>query len=197
MTTESWEWIHLNWWTPDNKLRRLLNLLRIVEKNSHNPKTTMRGWQQSWITNLEENGLRYGGKFFFGLQVLWKTMRDTTMTYWGTPEETKAKRLSQLWKEFERSWRNTYDWWWIIITSNLEKNYRITPERLEESGKILRKDLWVRAHSKETPLKWFKREDCTGWIKWLEWDNILESSWTTAEWKHESSRYLEHSGTIE
>ena len=25
-------------------------------------------------------------------------------------------------------------------------------EKLEESGKILEKDLWVRAHSKETPL---------------------------------------------
>ena len=32
-------------------------------------------------------------------------------------------------------------------------NLRITPERKEESGKILVKDLWVRAHSKETPLK--------------------------------------------
>ena len=31
-------------------------------------------------------------------------------------------------------------------------NLRITPVKLEESGKILEKDLWVRAHSKETPL---------------------------------------------
>ena len=35
----------------------------------------------------------------------------------------------------------------------LEKNLRITPGELEESGKILGKDLWVRAHSKETPLQ--------------------------------------------
>ena len=35
----------------------------------------------------------------------------------------------------------------------LEKNLGITPGELEESGKILGKDLWVRAHSKETPLK--------------------------------------------
>ena len=28
----------------------------------------------------------------------------------------------------------------------LEKNLRITPGKLEESGKILGKDLWVRAH---------------------------------------------------
>ena len=30
---------------------------------------------------------------------------------------------------------------------------RISPGELEESGKILGKDMWVRAHSKETPLK--------------------------------------------
>ena len=40
----------------------------------------------------------------------------------------------------------------------LEKNLRITPGELEESGKILGKDLWVRDHSKETSLKIFKRE---------------------------------------
>ena len=33
-----------------------------------------------------------------------------------------------------------------------EKNLGVTPERMEESGKILVKDMWVRAHSKETPL---------------------------------------------
>ena len=36
--------------------------------------------------------------------------------------------------------------------SNFEMNLKITPEKLEDSGKILGKDLWVRAHSKETPL---------------------------------------------
>ena len=40
--------------------------------------------------------------------------------------------------------------------SFLRQTWRITwkaPRELEESGKILGKDLWVRAHSKETPLK--------------------------------------------
>ena len=32
-----------------------------------------------------------------------------------------------------------------------------------------------------------ERGDCTGWIKWLEWDNNLEISWTDWEWKHKSS----------
>ena len=36
-------------------------------------------------------------------------------------------------------------------------NLRITPGK-EESGKILGKDMWVRGHSKDTPLNDFKRE---------------------------------------
>ena len=38
-------------------------------------------------------------------------------------------------------------------------NLRITPKKLEESGKILGKDLWVRAHSKETPLNDYLKRD--------------------------------------
>ena len=34
----------------------------------------------------------------------------------------------------------------FILTSHLKKNLRITPGELEESGKTLGKDLWVRAH---------------------------------------------------
>ena len=33
-----------------------------------------------------------------------------------------------------------------ILMSHFEKNLRVTPGELEESGKILGKDLWVRAH---------------------------------------------------
>ena len=29
---------------------------------------------------------------------------------------------------------------------------RIAPKEIKESGKILGKDMWVRAHSKDTPL---------------------------------------------
>ena len=39
-----------------------------------------------------------------------------------------------------------------ILTSNFEMNLGIAPGKLEESGRILGKDLWVRAHSKDTPL---------------------------------------------
>ena len=41
----------------------------------------------------------------------------------------------------------------------LWKGFESNSGKLEESGKILGKDLWVRAHSKETPLKdYLKRE---------------------------------------
>ena len=40
----------------------------------------------------------------------------------------------------------------FILTSNFEKNLGMAPGKLEVSGKILGKDLWVRAHSKDTPL---------------------------------------------
>ena len=38
----------------------------------------------------------------------------------------------------------------------LQKNLGIAPGKLEESGKILGKDLWVRAHSKENTIERFK-----------------------------------------
>ena len=53
-----------------------------------------------------------------------------------------------------------------ILTSHFEKNLGIAPGKLEESGKILGKDLWVRAHSKENTVEQlFERGDCTGRIK--------------------------------
>ena len=35
----------------------------------------------------------------------------------------------------------------------LEKNLRITPGELGESGKILEKDMWVRAHLRENTVE--------------------------------------------
>ena len=46
----------------------------------------------------------------------------------------------------------------FILTSNFEMNLGIAPGNLGESDKILDKDLWVRAHSRDTPLNDFKRE---------------------------------------
>ena len=41
-----------------NKTEKTPELLRMGEKNSHNRKIIMRGWEQARITNLEENGAR-------------------------------------------------------------------------------------------------------------------------------------------
>ena len=40
-----------------------------------------------------------------------------------------------------------------FLRHTFKKDLGITPDKLEESGKILGKNLWVRAHSKDTPLK--------------------------------------------
>ena len=91
----------------------------------------------------------------------------------------------------KRNWKILEKYIWLMTIHSYVKLWKtlgMAPGKLEESGKILGKDLWVRAHSKETPLKkitW--KGDCTGWIKWLEWDNNLEITWTDWEWKHESS----------
>ena len=50
----------------------------------------------------------------------------------------------------------------FILTSNFEKNLGMAPGKLEESSKILGKDLWVRAHSKDTPLNDYLEERLHG-----------------------------------
>ena len=68
----------------------------------------------------------------------------------------------------------------------------VTLERMEESGKILVKDLWVRAHSKETPLNdYLKREIAPVELNGL--NEIISSKELERKQsgKHESSRYLE------
>ena len=55
----------------------------------------------------------------------------------------------------------------IILTSHFEKNLSITPEK-EESGKILRKNLWVRAHSKGITVE----KDCLRDIALVELNDL-------------------------
>ena len=110
------------------------------------------------------------------------SMRNTTMNCWGT-QQWRIRRLNQRWKEFES---NLGEGIWLmesILTSHFEKNLRITLEKLEESCKILGKDLWVRGHSKEHRWAISWKGDCTSWIKWLEWGNSLEIEGTNLELK--------------
>ena len=76
------------------------------------------------------------------------------------------------------------------------QDLRITLGKREESGKILEKDLWVRAHSKETPLKDL-RENAPVELNVL--NEIIPSK--ELERMHIGNanllRYLEHSGIVE
>ena len=44
----------------------------------------------------------------------------------------------------------------------LRKTLGIASNKLEESGKILGKDLWVRSHSKENTVEMISKRDCIG-----------------------------------
>ena len=72
-------------------------------------------------------------------------------------------------------------------------NLGIAPGKLEESGKILGKDVWVRAHSKETTLEGFKRKIAPVELNGLnevttsKWLELMRSGYTNLQ------RYLQHS----
>ena len=50
--------------------------------------------------------------------------------------------------------------WWDPFLRHTWKGIDNNSGELEESGKILEKDLWVRAHSKDTPLNDLKERLC-------------------------------------
>ena len=174
LENESWrlEWIILRWLAPENQTEKTPELLRMDEKNISQSKTLMRGWQQARIMNLEENGarLKRNSSSVFNI---WEWWWETPSNCWDTTG-WKVERLNRQWKEFESDLGEGI--WLMKIHSyvKLWKTLGIAPDKLEESGKILGKDLWVRAHSKDTSLNDFLKRDCTGWYKWLEWDNNLE-----------------------
>ena len=125
------------------------------------------------------------GKLFFGLQNLRMPSRNTTMNCWGTPE-WKIRKVEPtkktIWKILEK------DIWLMTIHSYVtrRKEFDGSSGKIEESVKILEKNPWVRAHWKRNiveKITW--KGESTGWIRWLEWDNILEIGWTDLEWQDE------------
>ena len=75
---------------------------------------------------------------------------------------------------------------------------RIAPGKLEESGRILGKDLWVRAHSKYTPSKNYLK----GKIAPVELNDLNEITTSKYLERIENGntsllRYVQHSGTNE
>ena len=122
------------------------------------------------------------------------------MTTRNTTEITKILREN----EKRRGWGNKGKWfeidlgkasdWWNSFLRHTWKELRITPGELEESGKILGKDLWVRAHWRDNTVKKDSWKDrwCTGTIEIFEWGDNLELIQTHTN----LLRYLEHSGRI-
>ena len=101
-------------------------LLRMGEKKSHNRK-------QLW-----EDVVMLESRIFERTDKIWRKtlLRSSNVenedenhhdNLWDTPEQRRIEMLNQRWKEFERSWRKTFDWWQFILTSNFEKNLMVDP----------------------------------------------------------------------
>ena len=97
--------------------------------------------------NLRDNGQDLEEKLFFGLQM---TTRNTTKIVEILQENEKRRGWANNEKNLKEILEKACDWWDPFLRHTW-KELRITPEKLEESGKILGKDMWVRAHSKDTP----------------------------------------------
>ena len=136
--------------------------------------------------NLEEKGARFRGKTLLRSS---KSENDDEkhhhelLRYSGMKIRMVEQTMTIIWQIFKK------DIWLMMIHSyvKLRKEFRIAPWKLGELGKILGKDLWVRAHSKYTPSNNYLKGRLHRLIKWLEWDNNLEIGWTDLEWKDESS----------
>ena len=158
LENESWklEWIILRWWAPENQTEKTLELLRMGEKNSHNRKQL---WEdgiklEPWILKRMEQDLR---ETLLRSSQTREWRRETSPWIVETPrnnEEYKGwinnekilKDLGERHLADDNSFLcQTLKW----IYDNSEK---------EELGKILEKGLWVRAHSKDTPLNNYLKE---------------------------------------
>ena len=139
---------------------KTLELLQMGEKNSHNQK-------QFW-----EDGIKLELRVFGRMGMIWRRNSSSVFKIWEWRRETPSWIVEALRNEEWKGWANNERIWqilengiWLMIIHSYVKLWnelRITLGKLEELGKILGKDLWVRAHSKDTPLKWFWREIAPG-----------------------------------
>ena len=156
----------------------------------------MRGWHQAGTTHLQENGARFKRKSSLVFKI--REWRRETPPW--LVETLRNNEEYKGWINNEKNLNAILESNWLmksILTSNFERNLGIAPGKLEESGKILGKDLWVRAHSKETPLKWFKRQIAPDELTGL--NEITTSKWLerTKNGNTNLSRCLQHTGTKE
>ena len=128
---ESWEWIILRWWAAENQSEKTLELLWMVEKNSHKRK-------QLW-----EDGIKLGswilgrtGKDLRGT-LLWSSNVENEDenhhdNLWDTPEQRRIEMLNQRWKCFKSDLEEGI--WLMIIHSYV----KLGKEFGNSSGKIRR-----------------------------------------------------------
>ena len=140
--------------------------------------------------NLRENGQDLEEKLFFDLQM---TTRNTTKITEILRENEKRRGGANNEKNLKVILEKACDWWNPFLRHNW-KELRITPGELEESGKILGKDLWVRAHWRDNTVEkdCWKDRWCTETIEIFEWGDNLELIGTQTN----LLRCLEHSGRI-
>ena len=169
MRAESWEWINPKWWPSENQTENTPELLPRGENNSHNRKQL---WEdgiklEPWIFRRIDHDL-IKRNLFLGLLVENNNEKHH-------PELLRHSRImknikvestiKRIWKILEK------DIWLMIIHSyvKLGKEFKSHSEKIEDSDKILGKDLWVRAHSKDTPLNDYLkgRLHRLNWIAWM------------------------------
>ena len=119
-------------------------------------KTIMRGWHNARTTNLEENGARLREKS----SSVFKSKNDDEKHHHELFRHSERIKSEEVESTMKRIWKILEKGIWLMIIHSyvkLSKKLGIAPEK-EESGKILEKDLWVRAHSKDTPLNDYSKE---------------------------------------
>ena len=144
---ESWKLRMSNIWKDGLRRKEMETtheILRMGEKNSHNQ---IQLWEdgnklESWILKRMEQDWEKNLPRSSNPKM---TTRNTTMNCWDTPGR-KLERLNQRWKEIPKILEK--DIWLMIIHSyvKLGEEFESSSGKIEGLGKILGKDLWVRAH---------------------------------------------------
>ena len=197
MIATRWEWRIMTWWPSEE--RNGNNSWNAPDgwKEFPQSKTIMRGCHQAWTTHLWKNGQGFKRNSSSVFKIREMMTRNTIINCWDAPGQWKTKRLSQQWKWFEIDLgKDLTDE--IHTYVELRKGLENISGKLEESGKILGKDLWVRAHWKGTPLKWLLEKEIAP-VELNDLNEITTSKYLERIENGNTShvKYLQHSRTNE
>ena len=94
MITDRWEWINLNWWTPDNKLGGLLNYF---------------GWVKRILTiqkQLWEDGNKLEWRMLKRTDKIWRENSSSVFKIWEWRRETPPWNVEILRNDEFKGWAN-------------------------------------------------------------------------------------------